>query len=138
MPTTVAETMTPSPTTIRADQSVREAAQLMEAQDIGNVVVVDDGRVVGIVTDRDIVVRVLAAGGGPDDEIRRACSTELVTASPDDPVDAVVTLMREKAVRRVPVMRGNELVGIVSLGDVAMEHDPDSALAEISAEPPNE
>lgn len=138
MPTTVAETMTPNPTTIRADQSVREAAQLMDAQEIGDLVVVDGGRVAGIVTDRDIVVRVLAAGGGPDDEIRRACSSDLVTASPDDPVDAVVKLMRDKAVRRIPVMRGDELVGIVSLGDLAMERDPDSALADISAEPPNE
>lgn len=137
MPTTVAESMTPNPTTIRADQSVYEAAELLKAKNIGDLVVVDGGQVIGIVTDRDIVVRVLAEHGTGDDEIRRACTGDLVTVSPDDPVAKVVQLMRDKAIRRVPVMRGDELVGIISIGDLAIARDPDSALADISAEEPN-
>lgn len=129
--------MTANPTTIRSDQSVREAAQLMKSEDIGDVIVVEDHRVVGIVTDRDIVVRCLAEGGGGDDEIRKACSTDVVTVAPGDSVTDVVRLMRDHSVRRVPVVDGDKLVGIVSIGDLAMDHDPNSALADISADAPN-
>jgi len=135
---TVEDIMTANPTTIRANQSVREAAELMRAQDIGDLVVVEDGAPVGIVTDRDLVVRVLADGGTAEDEVRRACSTGLVSVSPDDPQDRAVALMRDRAVRRVPVTRGEDLVGILSIGDLAMERDQQSALADISAQRPNE
>ncbi|GAA4419407.1 CBS domain-containing protein [Georgenia halophila] len=138
MANTVTDVMTKNPTKIRANQTVREAAELMKAQDIGDLVVEDGGQVVGIVTDRDLVIRVLATGGGAEDEVRNACSADLVTVSPDDPQEAAVNLMREKGVRRVPVMRGDDLVGILSIGDLAMERDQESALADISAKQPNE
>lgn len=137
MTATVAESMTANPRTIGAHQSVREAAELMRTHDIGDLVVVDGDEVVGIVTDRDIVVRCLADGGGGDDEIRKACSSDLATVESDAKVSDVVTLMRERAVRRVPVTEGGSLVGIVSIGDLAVDHDPTSALADISAEPAN-
>lgn len=137
MTATVAESMTANPRTIGAHQSVREAAQLMKAHDIGDVVVMDGDQVVGIVTDRDIVVRCLAEGGGGDDEISKACSTDVVTVESDARVAEAVKLMRDNAVRRVPVTEGGALVGIVSIGDLAVDLDPSSALADISAEPPN-
>lgn len=133
---TVADSMTRNPMTMEADGTVREAAELMAAGEIGDVVVVEDDRVVGIVTDRDIVVRVLAQGGGPDDPVRDALSPDPVTTTPDAEVGEVVRLMRSHAVRRVPVIEDDgRLVGIVSLGDLAVDHDPGSALADISEEP---
>lgn len=137
MTATVAESMTADPKTIGVHQSVREAAELMKAHDIGDLVVVDGDQVVGIVTDRDIVVRCLAEGGSGDDEIGKACSSDVVTVESDSHVADAVNLMRERAVRRVPVTEGGALVGIVSLGDLAVDHDPTSVLADISAEPAN-
>lgn len=122
---TVADHMTRNPMTIEADGTVREAAELMAAGDIGDVVVVDEDRVVGIVTDRDIVVRVLAQRGGPDDPVRDACSVDVVTTTPDTDTGEAALLMRQNAVRRVPVLEPDgRLVGIVSLRDLVPEHDP--------------
>lgn len=136
---TVADSMTRNPITMEADGTVREAAELMAAADIGDVVVVEEDRLVGIVTDRDIVVRVLAQGGSPDDPVRDALSEDPVTTAPDVEVGEAVRLMRNHAVRRVPVVEADgRLVGIVSLGDLAVDHDPGSALADISDEPPDE
>jgi CBS domain-containing protein len=137
MPSTVAEHMTAKPVTIDARESVRHAAELMRARDIGDVIVTDSGKVVGLVTDRDLVVRVLATGDSPEAEVRTACSGDLVTVGPDDDVERAEHLMREKAVRRAPVMKGKELVGIVSIGDLAIDLDRRSALADISASEPN-
>ncbi len=134
---TVSDVLTPAPTTIEATQTVRDAAELMRAGDTGALVVVEDGRLVGLVTDRDLVVRVLADGGAPEDPVRRACSSTLVTVGPADPQERAVQLMREHAVRRLPVVAGDDLVGIVSIGDLAIERDETSALADISAEQPN-
>jgi CBS domain-containing protein len=137
MATTVADVVTPDPVTIEATKTVRDAAELMRAGDIGDVVVVEDGRIVGIVTDRDLVVRVLAIGGGPDDSVRQAVSGNLVTVSPTESIERAAQLMSDNAVRRLPVVTGDTLVGIVSIGDLAIERDPDSALADISAAEPN-
>lgn len=137
MPSTVAEHMTAMPVTVDAADTVRDAAKLMRSKDIGDVVVTDHGKVVGIVTDRDLVVRVLATGDSPDDAVRMACSGDLVTVGPDDDVEKAEKLMRDKAIRRAPVMKGKELVGIVSIGDFAIDLDRRSALADISASAPN-
>ena len=134
---TVAESMTPNPTTIEANRTVRDAAELLASGDVGAVVVVDDGEVVGIVTDRDIVVRIVATGRSPEDPVRQACSQDLVTTTPDTDAAEAVRLMRERAVRRIPVLQGGSLVGILSIGDLAIDRDPTSALADISAEEPN-
>jgi len=137
MATTVADVVTPDPVTLEVTRTVRDAAELMRAGDIGDVVVVEDGRLVGIVTDRDLVVRVLAVGGGPDDAIRQAVSGNVVTVSPTDSIERAAQLMSENAVRRLPVVVDDVVVGIVSIGDLAIERDPDSALADISAAEPN-
>jgi CBS domain-containing protein len=129
----IQDVMTTNPETLPESTTVREAAEAMRANDIGDVVVVDDnGKLSGILTDRDIVVRVVAEGRDPrTTRIGDIASRDLTAVSPDDPVDRAVQLMRDKAIRRLPA------VGIVSIGDLALDRDPGSALADISAAPPN-
>lgn len=136
----VREVMTPDPARLPGSATVREAAVAMRETDVGDVLVVDDGNGVrGIVTDRDIVTRVVAVGLNPDEALLAdVLSGDLVTVAADDDVEEVVRRMRAAAVRRVPVLDGGQPVGIVSIGDLAIERDPDSALADISAAPPNE
>ena len=99
----------------------------------------DLGEIVGIVTDRDIVVRVLADGGDPAMvTVGEICSRELTTVPPTASIDDVVRLIREKAIRRLPVVEEDgEVVGIVSIGDIAVARDRESALADVSAALPN-
>jgi CBS domain-containing protein len=138
MADTVRDAMTESPTTVEASATVREAAELMASEDIGNVLVVENGKVQGIVTDRDIVVRAIAKGSDPGDtSVREIATTDLATLSPDDSVEDAIRLMEEKDVRRLPVVDGDEPVGIVTLGDLAKAKDQDSALADISSAQPN-
>jgi CBS domain-containing protein len=135
---TLKDLMTPNPTTVSTTTPVLEAARRMKERDIGNVIVTDGNRVCGIVTDRDIVVRAVAEGCDPQTTtIGDICSKDLVTVSPDDDVEQAVTLMRERALRRLPVVENGKPVGIVSIGDLALERDQHSALADISAAPPN-
>lgn len=137
MADTVRDVMTTNPSTLEASATVREAAELMAREDIGNVLVVENGEVQGIVTDRDIVVRVIAKGNDGDASIREACSTGLETLSPDDSAEDAVKKMEQANVRRLPVVEDGNPVGIVSIGDLAVEKDSDSALADISAASPN-
>ncbi|MHC3468867.1 CBS domain-containing protein [Streptomyces sp. 7R007] len=133
----VREVMTPGVVAVRPDASLVEAAQLMRAQDIGDVVVADGQRVVGVLTDRDITVRAVADGADPlTVSAQSVCTPDPLVVSPDDPVSAAVALMRANAVRRLPVVEDGMPVGMVSLGDLAEAQDPGSALADISrAEP---
>lgn len=135
----IRDVMTTNPETLPESTTVREAAEAMRANDIGDVVVVDDnGQLSGILTDRDIVVRVVAEGRDPRaTRIGDIASRDLTAVSPDDPVDRAVQLMRDKAIRRLPAVDKGKPVGIVSIGDLALDRDPGSALAEISAAPPN-
>ena len=135
----IRDIMTPSPHTIQSSESVMNAAQLMRKSDIGDVIVVEGNRLFGILTDRDIVVRVLAEGRDPGvTPVSDICSRELATVRPTDSVGTVVRVMREKAIRRLPVVEeSGEVIGVVSLGDVAVERDRHSTLADISAAPPN-
>jgi CBS domain-containing protein len=137
MADTIREVMTQNPVTVEASATVQDAAQLMAREDIGDVLVVENGEIQGIVTDRDIVVRVLAKGQGPDASVREAASTGVEALSPDDSVDDALRKMQEADVRRLPVVEDGKPVGIVSLGDLAVEKDTDSALADISAASPN-
>lgn len=131
---TVADVMTRDLQQVAADRPVREAAQLMRENDIGDVLVVDGDRTVAIVTDRDIAVRLVAEDRSPDTPVREVCSdAELVTVSPDTTATEAVRLMREHAIRRLPVVEGGRAVGIVSIGDMAIQHDETSALADVSA-----
>jgi CBS domain-containing protein len=135
----VSELMTPAPAALRADQPVIEAAKAMREHGVGAVPVIDDGTLKGLVTDRDIVVRAVAQGKDPArTTLGEISSGDLITAAPDDDADTAVQRMRERAVRRIPVVEGGgRLVGMLSLGDMAIERDERSALADVSAQPPN-
>jgi CBS domain-containing protein len=133
----VKEIMTKRPITLGKDASLADAARLMRDQGIGDVIVVEGEDAEGIVTDRDIVIRGIAEGADPNTtRLGQVVSGDLTSVAPDDPVERAVALMREKAVRRLPVLEGGKPVGVVSLGDLAVERDPRSALADISEEPP--
>lgn len=134
MPNKVAEVMSATPCTLDGDATVVEAARLMRDDDIGDVIVCRDGHIRGIVTDRDIVVRGIAEGRPPEQlRLKDICSDDITTVSPNTPIADAVRMMREKAVRRLPVVEGDRPVGVISIGDLAMERDPSSALADISA-----
>lgn len=137
--TRVREAMTKDPAKLSRSATVAEAAQCMAERDIGTVLVEDVSGVVGMVTDRDIVVRAIARGRDPEGTpLTEICSEPLMTVGPDEDVDRVIQIMREKAVRRVPVVdAGQKAVGILSLGDLARDRDPRSALGQISSAPPN-
>jgi CBS domain-containing protein len=133
--------MTPDPVAMIESESLLNAAKAMREEDIGDVIVLDDttARVKGIATDRDLVVRAVAEGLDPaETTLAVICSEELVFVAPDDPIDKAARLMRDGAIRRLPVVEDGRPVGVVSLGDLALEMDRRSALAEISAAPPNE
>ncbi|MDG4863165.1 CBS domain-containing protein [Streptomyces sp. T-3] len=134
----VREVMTPGVVAVRPDASLVEAAQLMRAQDIGDVLVAAEGRVVGVLTDRDITLRAVADGADPlTISAQAVCTPNPVVISPEDPVASAVTLMREHAVRRLPVVEQGRPIGMVSLGDLAVAQDPASALADISRARPD-
>jgi CBS domain-containing protein len=117
---------------------VSAAAKAMKRHGIGNVLVLADGRLSGLLTDRDITIRVLADGRDPlTTRIGDICSTELVLLGPDDGVDRAAALVRDRAVRRIPVVQDGVPVGVVSIGDLALERDERSALSGMSAAPPN-
>jgi CBS domain-containing protein len=106
----------------------------MAAHDTGDVIVLDNGTVGGIVTDRDIAVRLVAKEKEPSTLVAEIVSdSQVVTVGPDTSLDQAVQLMRGNAVRRLPVIEQGRAVAVVSLGDLAIERDPDSALADVSA-----
>lgn len=134
----VRDIMTGDPVTVEPQTSVTDVARIMRDQDLGAVLVTEGDDLRGLVTDRDLVIRSIAEGGDPGQTtVAAACSGDLFTVRPDEELDHAVQLMREHAVRRVPVVEEGHPVGIVSLGDLAMERDPESALGDISAARPN-
>jgi CBS domain-containing protein len=135
----VRDIMAEIPVSLPPIATVTEAAQVMRDYSIGDVLVVEGDRLHGVVTDRDIVVRALAEQWKPDTTpLRDICSTDLAMVGPEDDSDQAVRLMRERAVRRLPVVESARVVGVVTIGNLAVVKDPDSALADISAAPPNE
>jgi CBS domain-containing protein len=139
MARTVEEIMTHDPRTVDADDPVVEAARQMRDGDVGDVIVTREGQVTGIVTDRDIVVRAVADGRPPESTpVSDVTTSDVQALAPSQSVDEAVQAMREHDIRRLPVVDGGRPVGIVSLGDLAVERDPDSALADISAASPDQ
>ena len=139
MPQSIAEIMTRAPSTVDLTDSAIQAARVMRDDDIGDVLVVrPGGTVFGIVTDRDLALRVVAEGLDPSTvQVEDICSRQVIGVSSRDSIDQAAEKMREHAVRRLPVIDDDQLVGIVSLGDLAIERNPESALADISEAPPN-
>jgi CBS domain-containing protein len=139
MSRTVEEIMTTTTRTVNVDDSVQDAARVMKENDIGDVVVVEDGQVSGILTDRDIAVRAVAEGRDASSaEVREICTTGIEAIEPDASVDDALRMMREHDIRRLPVVKNGRPVGIISLGDLAVEREPDSTLADISAAAPDQ
>jgi CBS domain-containing protein len=134
----VRDVMTMSPATLRSDQTVTAAARIMEAENVGDVIVTDDHAVRGVVTDRDVAVRAVARGLDPKTTtLGEICTDEPITVASDTKLEQAADLMGEHAIRRLPVVDDGQLVGVVSLGDVAARQEPSSALGEISTAPPN-
>jgi CBS domain-containing protein len=138
MAKTLRDVMSPNPVTLPGTATVVDAARRMRDDDIGDVIVLDGDRVCGIVTDRDLVVRAVA------DErdlrtttVRDVCSADVATLSPDDDVQRAIDMMKQKAIRRIPVVEDGTAIGIVSIGDLAIESTGEKALADISAAKPN-
>jgi CBS domain-containing protein len=139
MPTQlVRDIMTTSVVGLAASATLVEAARDMRVFDIGDVLVVDGDHVIGIVTDRDIVIRAVAADRDPArTTVGEIATPDPIVIAPDQPAADAVQLMRDHALRRLPVCEDGHLVGVLSLGNLATERDPESALADISAAPPD-
>lgn len=138
MPQSLRDVMTKDPVVLPPTTTLGDAARRMRDDAIGDVLIEDAGELRGLVTDRDIVVRAVAEGRDvTTTTLADVCSPDLVTLTPSDAVEDAVRLMTEHAVRRVPVVEDGRPVGIVALGDLAVERDPDSALGDISAAKPN-
>ena len=138
MAQSIRDAMTQNPECVSGDTTVADAAKLMRDKDFGGVLCLDGDQVSGFLTDRDIAVRVVAEGKDPTStKVSEAATTDLHTLSPDDSVEDAIKLVREHNIRRVPVVEGAKPVGIVSIGDLALERDKDSALADLSGAPAN-
>ena len=124
----VSEVMTREVQTVQPDQPVQEAANFMLTEDAGSMPVTDGDRLIGMITDRDIAVRGVAKGFGPNTPVRKLMTSELITVRIDDDVEDVASKMSEAQVRRLPVVDQDErLCGIVSLGDLARQSDGECA-----------
>lgn len=137
----IREVMTGDPVTLSVDAKVSDAARLMRERDIGSVIVLKkNGKLWGVATDRDIVVRAIAERRDPwNTRMDEVCShDDVVTVTPETSIDDAVTRVRGKTVRRLPVVEnGGKVVGVVSIGDLARERERGSALGAIAAAPPN-
>ena len=134
----VGEIMTKDVSTLESSSKITEAARLMRDKDTGAIIIADGGDIRGLLTDRDIAVRAIAEGRSPDETtVGEIASTDLVSLEPNSTIDDAVKAMREANVRRLPVVEGGSPVGIISLGDLAMARDEESALADISSASPS-
>src|SRR5215471_13134684 len=122
MAKSVREAMTASVSTVSPSQSLADAAEVMKREDVGSVPVVEEGRLAGIVTDRDIVTRAVAEQRDPQAvTVEEIASQELVTIEPEQDLDEALALMARHKVRRLPVLEQGRLVGMLAQADVALE-----------------
>ena len=122
----IRDVMTPNPRTVSSNDTIQAAARIMQEQDTGAVPVVDNGRVLAVVTDRDIVVRVVAEGGSLLGPVGPIATKSLICVTPDMSTSEAGELMSEHQIRRLPVVENDRLVGIVSIGDLAVKEGKDS------------
>jgi CBS domain-containing protein len=138
MDKTIRDIMTPDPVGVYFDQTIGETARIMRDAQVGAVLVVSGESLTGVVTDRDLVVRGLAAGVSPDDPVGPLCSPKLVGVAADADVAHAERLIMENAVRRLPVIDAEgQIIGMVSMGDLAVSADGDSPLAAVTRAAPN-
>jgi CBS domain-containing protein len=121
----IQEAMTPNPTTVEPGTTATEAARIMKSEDVGSLPIVEGGRLVGVVTDRDLAIRVLADGKSGETPIDEIASKDIVTVDPQQSLEEAARLMAEHQVRRLPVTEEDgKLVGILAQADVAQAgHD---------------
>ena len=125
------EIMTSSVKTATRDMTLQDAAVLMRDGDMGAIPVVEAGKLVGIVTDRDIVIRSIADGRGADSSVGEAMTSQIFSVKQDDFVFEAIRLMGDKQIRRVPVVNENgELAGIIAMADIALEMEDEREIAE--------
>lgn len=130
--------MSPAPACLASTETVLAAARAMKERGVGTVLVLADGQLSGLVTDRDITVRVLAENLDPaTTRIGEICSTEMAALGPDDDVDQAARLVRERVVRRIPVLQDGIPVGVVSVGDLALHKGEAAALCGAQAASPD-
>ena len=125
----VRDVMTRNPRTVAPNDSIQRAATVMKEVDTGFVPIVENGRVVGVITDRDIVVRAVAAGSF-DKPVSEIATRDLVFVAPGDSTREAEKLMSQRQIRRIAVVENDLLVGIVSLGDLAVKEGKDSRTGE--------
>jgi CBS domain-containing protein len=127
----VRDVMTPSPVTVRISDPVIQAAQVMRDEDVGSVPVMDEDTIAGIITDRDITIKVVAEGKDPQTAtVGETMSRHLVTGRPDMSLREAADLMGREQIRRLPVVDQGRLVGIISLCDLALDHEQDEEVEE--------
>ena len=126
----IRDVMTPNPRTVAPNDSIQSAARIMRDADTGAVPVVENGRTLGIVTDRDIVIRAVAEDGQLDRPVREIVTNSVVCATPEMSTREASALMSEHQVRRLPVVDSGRLVGIVSLGDLAVKEGRDGRMGD--------
>ena len=118
----VRDIMTQDVGTATLDSTVEDVASMMKEEDAGSIPVVDGGELAGIVTDRDIVIRCIAEGKDPSDTtVEEILTEELHTIEPEAEVEDAARVMSERQIRRLPVVDGGELIGVISLGDIAVD-----------------
>jgi CBS domain-containing protein len=117
-----------SPATVACDHTITEAAETMDRRAVGALVVVEsDGRPVGIVTDRDLVVRAVARRSSPDARVDSVMSTDLVTLAPDADLRDALKVFEDRAIRRLPLVAGGQLVGMLTMDDLVVDLTGDLA-----------
>ena len=126
----IRDVMTPNPRTVSPDDTIQDAARIMQTEDTGAVPVVTNGRVLAVVTDRDIVVRVVAEGASLSSPVRSIATPDVICATPDMSTREASELMSEHQIRRLPVVENDLLVGIVSIGDLAVKEGKDSRIGD--------
>ena len=129
----VRDVMTPGPIGVDYHQSIGEAARTMRDWGVGAVLVVSNESLHGLVTERDLVVRAVAEARGADELVGPLSSANLIGVDADADVREAMRLMREHAVRRLPVLEDGQVAGIVSMGDLTMQDEPALAFAQLSA-----
>jgi CBS domain-containing protein len=122
----VRDAMTANPRTVSPADSIQSAARIMKEEDAGSVPVVENGKLVGMVTDRDIVIRAVVEGSPSNRPVREIASGDLVCTNPEMSIRDAEGLMSKHQVRRLPVVENERLVGIISLGDIAVKEGKDS------------
>jgi len=139
----VRDVMTPNPQCVTEKDSLREVARIMKDQDTGAVPVVNGKKIIGMITDRDIVVRCIAEGKNPlDARVNEVMTKSVRKVQEDATINEVIGLMSSSEIRRVPVVnRNDEIVGIVSIGDISVQTDNKGkvgqAMEDIAQAPPN-